>query len=513
MRKGMSKKMKTTERLQAPGRRRLANGAYAIAVTGIVIAAAVLLNFIVAAVPAKYTTFDLTEQKLYSIGETTRELLNALPEDVTLYFLTENGQEDEGVEKLLDSYGDASPRVKVERIDVVVQPAFSKKYSAETVSLNSVIAVSGEKSKIADYSEFYQYDYSSYGYAASAYDAEGRITSAIAYVTGDTEAKVYYTTGHGEMELGAQLTDAMEKAHIEAAAINLLSETIPSDCTALFIFAPAQDLTEDEAKKVLSYLYGGGHAMLVSMPFLINGAETPNYDSILAAYGIARKEGIVLEGDAARYVQAPYLLVPELSALSEVTAGLANQNVIYSLAEALELPDTDDEPYTVTSMMGTSGKAYIKTDIDRTLEREDGDTAGAFSLAAVVEQTFSRDSYGVSDIPEDHENATEAEEEAESVRTRLLCFTTPCAFNSDALSSLIQQSTALPEGNHALITRCLTYLTDQETAVSVPAKTLYTPQTTIDTGTVNIIGNLLMFVLPAAVLGLGFAVFLSRRKR
>ena len=56
-------------------------------------------------------------------------------------------------------------------------------------------------------------------------------------------------------------------------------------------------------------------------------------------------------------------------------------------------------------------------------------------------------------------------------------------------------------------------LTDRDTAVSVPAKLLSTPQTTISTGTVNLLGTLAMIVLPALTLAAGFIVWYLRRRR
>ena len=331
-------------------------------------------------------------------------------------------------------------------------------------------------------------------------------------VTTAREMKVYHTVGHDELALGTSVEEALKKAGAESLEVNLLTGSVPGDASALIIFSPAQDFTEDEAKKVISYLYGGGHVMIVTMPYLVGGAEMPNLDSIMAAYGIKRKQGMVMEGDPARFVQAPYLTLPYPYESSAVTSGLGGMNIVFPLSEALELPDTDEAPYTVTGLFYTSEQAYLKNDMDTSLAKASGDESGTFVIAACAEQTFSKDSYGTSDIPEDNEEVTEAEEE-ETPQTRLLYFTTPCAFSPEALSTLIQQQSGLPEGNSVLISRCLEYLTGEERAVSVPTKTLYTPQTVIGSGAVNLIGNLLMIVLPCAVLAAGAAVLIMRRRR
>jgi ABC-type multidrug transport system ATPase subunit len=120
----------------------------------------------------------------------------------------------------------------------------------------------------------YVYTYANTYYAyASGFDGEGRITSAIAYVTSDTHPVMYYTTGHGELDLSEAMTGAIEKANIELLPLNLLSTDIPEDCDALICFTPSADFTEAEAKKVIGYLAEGGDAFLCT----ILTAETPVY--------------------------------------------------------------------------------------------------------------------------------------------------------------------------------------------------------------------------------------------
>ena len=73
--------------------------------------------------------------------------------------------------------------------------------------------VSGEKSKVIDASDLYEYsvDYSTYTQTKSAYDGEGQLTSAISYVTSDNQPKVYVITGHGESSLDSSFQSALEK--------------------------------------------------------------------------------------------------------------------------------------------------------------------------------------------------------------------------------------------------------------------------------------------------------------
>lgn len=533
--KSLKKKNKIEEKTpvdpneKKASRRRLANGGYALAITAVIVAAIVVINFIVGAIPSRFTTFDVTSEKVYSIGKTTKNVLDSLKDDVTLNFLTVGGQEDETTERLLNTYAGYSSHIKVKKIDMVSNPSFASKYTESTPTMNSVIVVSGDKSKVIDYNSLYQYNMSGYSYQATAYDGEGQITSAISYVAGTEGGKIYYTTGHSEISLSTGMTDAINKSNLETGEINLLSESIPDDCSALLIFAPSSDFTADEAKKVTDYLDNGGHAMIVSLSEAVTGsAETPNFDSILSHYGIHRKGGLVLEGDSSKYVQTPYLMIPSVNTSSSVTSDMDNQNVLYPLGEALSVDDTDDDStYTVTPILNSSANAYIKSDLTniQSLEKEDGDETGSFPLAVQVEETSSNDSDGSSDVKEadsstesvssDSQAETDSDSD-DSKEMKLLYFTTPAVFSADVLSSLLQVSTTLPEGNQKLFSNSITYLTDQEVSVSVEAKSLSTPMLSdgeMSTAFSSTVGNITMFLIPAVFLIAGIWVWARRRAR
>lgn len=510
-------------------KRRLANGSYSMAVTGIIIAAVIIVNFIVAAIPSKFTQFDISTAKVYSIGKTTEKVLDGLTSDVTLNFVTESGQEDETTAKLLQSYAGYSDHIKVNTVDVIKQPTFVSQYTSDTVSLNSVIVVSGDKTKVVGYSEIYP---TNYYYSSSEYDGEGQITSAIAYVTSESSAKMYYTEGHNEITLSDDMTDAISKANIDLEAINLLSSDIPDDCTSLLIFAPLSDFTAEEAEKVTTYLANGGHALIVSLSPALSQTETPNFDSIMEAYGVTRTGGYIEETDANNYSQAPYLLVPQ-NGTSSVTSDLGNENIIDSFTEGLETAESDDAAYTVTPVLTTSDTAAL-------VQTDGSSTSGQYTLAVAVEQTLSNDSDGEADVTDSDAAGTAAESAASSAEstvseesdtssdasatdetdtaeetkeTKILYYASPFLFDADILSSMLQAYVSLPDGNSKLFSSSLTYLTDSEVTVSIDSKSLQPVQVTVSAGVQQSLGSILMIALPAVCIVAGIVIFVRRRRQ
>ena len=68
-------------------------------------------------------------------------------------------------------------------------------------------------------------------------------------------------------------------------------DSVPDDADILFIFAPAKDISEDEASKIISYLENGGKALIVSN---YSSEEMPNFASVLENYGVKTADAIII---------------------------------------------------------------------------------------------------------------------------------------------------------------------------------------------------------------------------
>ena len=76
------------------------SGVYSTAFLAAAILLAVLVNLVVRAIPSKYTEFDLSEGKMYTLGDSSVQLAQSLQQDVTIYYLCETGSEDAIITKL-----------------------------------------------------------------------------------------------------------------------------------------------------------------------------------------------------------------------------------------------------------------------------------------------------------------------------------------------------------------------------------------------------------------------------
>ena len=122
-------------------------GSYSSVLIVIVIAIIVVINMAASQLPSQYAKLDITDNKLYSIGEQTKTLLGSLNKDVEIYFICQDGKEDENITRMLDLYKDTSSHVSVTQIDPVVNPQFAAQYTEEDVPDNSIIVTSGDTYK------------------------------------------------------------------------------------------------------------------------------------------------------------------------------------------------------------------------------------------------------------------------------------------------------------------------------------------------------------------------------
>ncbi|MGN1183780.1 MAG: GldG family protein [Oliverpabstia sp.] len=465
----------------------LKNGSYSMAYTLILIAVVVVINLIVAEIPEKYKQIDVSTQKLYTISDDTLEFLDKLDQDVTIYHMVQSGQEDNILQKMLIRYEEASKHITVEIKDPVLYPNFASQYTDTQLTDNSLIVVNGDKSKVVDYNNLYEvnYDYYTGSSNTTGFDGEGQIDSAIAYVTSDNLPVVYTLEGHSEMELSSDLQNSMEKANYQVESLNLLTaDSVPEDAGCLLIASPQNDLSEDEAKKVISYLENGGKAMIFTD--YIN-LEMPNLKSVLETYGVTYEDGVVLEGDSKHYImQVPYYLVPTINS-TEITSEMVSDNryVLMPIAQSVKILDEYRDSLTIEPILTTSENAYIKADVENmtTFEKEDGDQEGQFHLGVCISEKISDEK------------------------------STQMAYYSSA--SLIDAGTdqQVSGGNSDIVLDTLGWMCENETPViSVAGKDLTMDYLTVPEYDSSYWGAVTCGVIPVTFLLIGTVIWFKRRK-
>lgn len=460
----------------------LRGGSYSLALAAVVLTILIVLNILASVLPASLTRYDISSSQLYSITSNTKAVVNALEEDVTIYWVVQSGEEDDVIENLLDKYSGLSEHIEIVKKNPDVYPTFTEQYTSETVKNNSLIVECGERSRFIGYGDIYvsETDMSSYS-TKTSFDGEGAITSAIDYVVTDDLPQLYVLEGHGEAELSSAFTEQIEKANIETTTFSLLNEdSVPEDADCVLIYGPESDISEEERDLLIEYVEGGGKMMVLAGP-----AEDDSLDnlySILSAYGVEREEGLVVENDREHYAfQAPYVLLPNMES-SEITDPLINEHyyVIMPLAQGLQVKETAKA--TVTELLSTSDSAFSKADgySLSSYEKEDGDVEGPFAVAVSV------DGGG---------------EEGNIVWFSSSVFL-------DEMYNAYSSGANLDLGMNALSS-----LIGEREAISIRSKSLDYNYLTISTSNSSLLKALMIGVFPLMYLGIGVVVIVKRRKR
>ena len=452
-------------------------GSYAIVLTCIVLALLVVVNLLAGALPANLTKLDISSSKLYSITSNTKAVVNALEQDVTIYWIVQSGKEDDVIDNLLAKYESLSDHIEVVKRNPDVYPAFARQYTDETVSNNSLVVVSGEKYRYVPYSDIYVSQGSAYSYSyTTSFDGEGAITSAIDYVV-STQLPILYTLeGHGETALPDTFASQLEKENVQTQSLSLLNvDEIPEDAAALMIHAPASDISEEEAKMLSEYVKSGGKLLILAGP--VADGELTNLYGILSDYGVSAVQGIVSEGDRSHYAfQAPYVLLPDLGD-SDITAPLAEKNYMAIVPIAAGLQISGDS---AVSLLNTTDSAYSKIAgyQQTTYEKEDGDIDGPFSLGVDIQ---------------DHSSG------------RIMFFTSSYLLDDmyNAYSS---------GANNDMVMNALSALMGDRQAMSIRSKSLNYNYLTISESAASTIKLVMIGLVPLCYLAMGVVTVLEKRR-
>ena len=453
-------------------------GLFSATTVVVVILIAILANVFITKLDWSY---DVSQNKIYTLSEQTKSILKENQEDITFYVLSSKSDFNKIYKQIVNQYTKSSDHIKIEYKDPENYPNFAQNYmdsgDSETED-GSIIVVCKEKYRYLAASNFvnYSFDYTTYTQSADSLALESLLTEAINYVISDSTPILYTLTGHNETELSDTTTGYIQADNYEVKELNLLKEDqVPKDCEILLINGPQIDLSEDDAKKIKTYLEGDGKLYCIADAL---APDLPNLKSVLKEYGITMEDGIVVEGDSNYYMQVQTYLLPTIG-YSTVTSKLQNKNILVPISKGFTHGEDTDE-YTITSLLSTSDAAYSKIDTEsNVIEKEDADIDGPFDLSLQVD--------------------TE-----EGGKLIVL----------GSVNLLEEQIDSAVSGtNSDFILNGINYLAQQESKISVRAKTLTTNQVTMSTFSQKALMVGTTFVLPAFVLLAGFIIVLRRRRK
>ena len=447
----------------------------------LVLAAVVLANLVLRALPTKYTEFDISTSALSTLTATTKTLLQGLDTDVTAYYLGESGQEDGNITRLLNRYAGESTHFTWQQRDPVLYPTFAAQYPG--ASADAVVLVCGDNYEVLNYSgDLYELDLDTYyasGSQVYTFTAENALTGGISRVVQGVSHTVYELTGHGETALAQDFTDTLKNGGITVQTLNLTTAgSVPEDAEALIMNTPLNDLTDAEATLLTDYIQKGGK-LFAATDFT---ADTPKVSAVLALAGLSAQPGLLVETDANHY---PYgypqtYLLPAIAS-GEVTAGVSGSIMAYTpFAQGILAGDDSNWTYTDVLTTGQTAYAMLNYLTADELQKGENDPEGCFTVAMAAQSSV-----------------TDA---------RVVWVNCP-----NFLSATANQSVS--GGNAQVFGSAVNWLIGQENTAVIDGKSLSAESLQVSAGAAAGLGLLFTLGLPIAVLAAGAAVCVVRRRR
>jgi ABC-2 type transport system permease protein len=462
--------------------RNFKSGVYVSIISAVVIALVLLINLIITEFDFK---IDLSREGIYTITDETKEYVSKMEDDVTIYYLIEAGQESPMFQKIAEKFDALSDRITMEQKDPIQYPTFASEYVDDEISINSFLVVNNntKQARYVSYNQMLVQEFSeqTYQYHTVGIDVEGKLISAIQYVTNPDLPTVYYTLGHEEYELGQIFKDIMSRMNIAINPLQTLTlERIPEDSDILIINAPTVDFSDAETEMIKNYMSEGGNAVIVMN---YEAQELKNLNSLVNYYGIQIEKGIVSEGDANHYVPLyPRYIVPKVLE-NNLTVGLSSSNriVVTPTASGITLMDNLRSSLLVEPLLQTSDLAYSKVNLSSdTLMKEAGDIEGPFYIGVLSSDTFN------------------------GITSSMVVYTSAMIFDDNMLSEF---------GNFSLLINTIGSLVGQVETVTVRPRYLYPEPLNITQEPLMILATMTIIVLPLLILVTGILIVVRRRRR
>lgn len=482
--------------------RRMRRSGARVLMLALMILAIVSVNILMRRLEERFAlTLDLSDNRQYSISETTKKAIAALDEPIHIYTLFSQNS-DARYSLMINeflSHVQKAGNVTVSNLDIAANPAAAARFDTENrkATLNAVVVTNAEENRfrVLNASELFEYEIDRETQNYSRYDFVGEqaLVSAIAYVTGSREQRVYLLGGHDGLTYH-QIPAAMRMLEAQNYVIEDLNlanaETVLRPGDIVMIAAPQKDISEDEYLLLKAFLAEGGRI------FYAGGYETSpqkKLNALFALYGVSVEEGLVVEdvGTVEKYYRNPMYLMPTIVKKDEngdaldVTAGFEGSDyIVLPQSVRVEISPMRQESVRQLPFLMTSQSAYVKTGMndDSSIERDPTDLTGRMNIAVALVKT--------------PENPLQND-------TRIVLIGN-AYFLTDSMVS------AFSDGK--LLLSSMNWLAEKEEEIYIVGKSMGTQRLDIpDNGRYIMISALVIGGLPCVIFLLGAAIWIKRR--
>ncbi len=351
-----------------PTSRRLTQWTFAALRLTLLLGSLFLITWVVDYNPVSW---DLTEERLFSISPQTRQVLESLDQPILLTAFVQGG-DDPGIERVLMAYADASRRVDYRLVDPEARPDLAAEFNVR--EYGTLIVEGAERVQRADKIE------------------EPEITNAILAVIKGEPLPVCFTVGHGERSTEdktrtglSSAATALWQTNYEVRLVNVAAEgEVPADCRVVVIAGPSSDLLPPERAAIERYVESGGRLAVL----LESRTEVPEINRLLARWGVRAADDYVIDTRRNGQQFGLGLQVPLVDeyAPHPITERFRLMSM-FNMPRSLVIADEPPEGVDIRALAATTASSWGETNFDRNVPATwdaGADRAGPLPLLVAV---------------------------------------------------------------------------------------------------------------------------------
>lgn len=328
-----------------------------IAFLGIVVA----INYLVLNNTKRW---DLTEAGKFTLSPESIEVIESLPDTVSiLAFFSPNLPTDQA-DGLLDQYQyHSAGKIEYQFINPYDDPLTAEKYDISRDG--TLVLISGEEQT-----------------KVNSID-EREITGALVRIISPGERKVYFLTGHGEYDPDAfgddsysQVKSTLEVKNYTVEKLQLANEMqVPEDASAVIIAGSVKPVPQAEVDLLDDYLQNGGSILILQEPTPMTdlGDEVDPLTTYLGnEWGITLGDDMIVDLNSSQPL-APFA---EQYGNHPITEKLTGITTVYPTARSVT-SDSSKTTAAMTDLVMTSPRSWAETDLESLVSQSSGDSSPA----------------------------------------------------------------------------------------------------------------------------------------
>lgn len=514
----------------APGaaaRRAVAGSLWSLGVV-LVAALVLLLNYFGM---KYYQRFDWTGEKVYSLSDKSRAVVDGLDRDVEVtLMLRPDSPLAETARELLERYAARSPRLTLRQVDPernLIEAARLKERFA-LADLNVVVFEAQGERRIVDTAALAEWDYSALQYGGqptmTGFKGEAAFTGALLELVSGERPVVRFTSGHGERAIDdpavgglTQLRELLAGENAELESWPSLGETAVPEGTALLVIAgPKVAFLPPEVEVLGRYLDAGGRLLVLLDPELDprGGLVPTGLEALLAGRGVEVGDDLVVD---------PAATLPTYGAETIQVRAVGGHPIVDDLAQAMfpvivnlarsVRPGVVPEGMEARPLLETTSEGWGETDLAAltAVEYGEGDRPGPVAVGVAVGAAppappgFDAEDLDAGDLDAGdlETDAPAASETPASPAWRLVVL---------GDSDVAANGQVALVGNPTLVGNAFNWLLEREQLLGIAAKRPEQARLSLTRGQLSAITWGVLAGLPGLALAAGVAVWARRRK-